>query len=100
MRRTLTLTKKAAEAIKLLISESPRGSETAGLRIHVARATELEIALRLTLAEEPAAADRLVERDGARVFVDPDVASELDDKVLDARLDVGRPEFSIRRRRP
>ena len=61
----LTLTTEAIEAVKLLLAQSPRVSQTAGLRIQAARTSELEIALRLTLAEEPAAFDRIIEQAGA-----------------------------------
>jgi iron-sulfur cluster assembly protein len=94
----LTLTEQAAEAVRLMISEWRSAPDTAGLRIHAARATEFELALRLTLAEEPAVADRLVEQEGARLFLDPIVASELDDKVLDVVHEEGRLQFSIRKR--
>lgn len=92
----LTLTHSAAEAVKALVTESPRLSNSAGLRVHPGRVTESEIALRLTLAEEPAAVDEVIEEEGARVFLDSRIARELEDKVLDSRVEEGRPRFAVR----
>ncbi|GAA3412937.1 hypothetical protein GCM10018952_27630 [Streptosporangium vulgare] len=43
----------------------------------------------LSIAEHPESADRVVESEGARIFLDPQVVDMLDDKSLDADIDEG-----------
>ncbi|MEU4411043.1 hypothetical protein AB0F88_41610 [Streptosporangium sp. NPDC023963] len=43
----------------------------------------------LSIAEHPESADRVVESEGARIFLDPQVVDMLDDKSLDADVDEG-----------
>ena len=37
----------------------------------------------------------VLEADGAQIFLDPSVASVLDDKVLDAEVDEGEVRFAV-----
>jgi iron-sulfur cluster assembly protein len=92
----LVLTEGAAEAVKSVTSTSqPR--EGAGLRITAAapypRRPE---ALQLTAAAAPAENDQVIEAGGARVFLEPQAAAFLEDKVLDGRLDEqGSAHFTL-----
>jgi Fe-S cluster assembly iron-binding protein IscA len=79
----LTMTENAVLVIRDLTAqeEVPAG---AGLRI----ASDLAAgSLNLSLAENPAQGDQVVDADGARVFLDPQAAQILDDKALDAAVD-------------
>ena len=43
----------------------------------------------------PAESDVVVEAEGEQIFLGPEVAGFLDDKVLDAQMDEGRVNFAI-----
>ncbi|MDM4761991.1 iron-sulfur cluster biosynthesis family protein [Galbitalea sp. SE-J8] len=77
----LTLTENAATVVKTIADQAPEADQV-GLRI-AADATD---AAELTLAvvTEPQPDDQVVESAGARVFLEPNAALLLDDKVLDA----------------
>lgn len=86
----LTLTETASIAIRAIVDQSPAG-EGGGLRIQPgADGTQ---GLELAIVEGPEMTDSVVEREGARVFLEAQLALLLDDKVLDAEID---PEGSIR----
>ncbi|MGH3191013.1 MAG: Fe-S cluster assembly protein HesB [Streptosporangiaceae bacterium] len=92
----LVLTEAAAEVVKSVtsIGETPSG---AGLRI-ASTATEAQSpgGLQLTAATGPRENDRVIEAGGARVFLEPQAAAYLEDKVLDAQLDEdGTARFSL-----
>jgi Fe-S cluster assembly iron-binding protein IscA len=79
----LVLTKTATTAIHNLV-DRPEIPDGAGLRI----ATTNDGADRLTVAATtPEQGDQVIEKDGARVFLEAESAEILDDKILDARLD-------------
>jgi iron-sulfur cluster assembly protein len=87
----LTLTENACSIVKRY-TDHPETPEEAGLRITSNGDTQLAV----TTADEPAAGDQLVEQDGARVYLDPDAAVQLDDKVLDAGVDdAGNIQFGL-----
>jgi Fe-S cluster assembly iron-binding protein IscA len=52
------------------------------IRIRGVEAGEDEVELEIEEAEEPIADDQVVEREGARIFLDPVAASALEDQVL------------------
>jgi Fe-S cluster assembly iron-binding protein IscA len=53
-------------------------------------------ALTLTLAEEPAQGDQVVDSAGARIFLDSEAAQLLDDKALDAAVNPqGGVQFAV-----
>ncbi|MEJ1155137.1 MULTISPECIES: HesB/IscA family protein [Microbacterium] len=79
----LTLTENATTAVKNLLAQIP--VDTAGLRI--SEATTPDEGFALNLADAPEAGDTVVEDSGARVFVDTVANVQLDDRVLDARVD-------------
>jgi iron-sulfur cluster assembly protein len=80
----LTMTETASAVVKTIVAQSA-GAETGGLRIHGSEtdATAFEVAV----AGGPEPADAVVERDGARVFLEPVAATALDDRELDAQVD-------------
>ena len=85
----LTMTDTAAKAIRTLADWD---DEFEGLRL----ATDPAGTLTLSLARGPIDADQILERSGARVFLDRGVARELDDKVLDATAEPGEGSVSTR----
>jgi Fe-S cluster assembly iron-binding protein IscA len=92
----LVLTEAATEVVKSVTSTPQAPGET-GLRI-VSSASEPEDpgALRITAAAGPGENDQVIEAAGAHVFLEPQAAAYLDDKVLDAELDEqGRARFSL-----
>jgi iron-sulfur cluster assembly protein len=86
----LQLTENATTIVRS-ISEQAQG---AGLRL--AANAEPDGALSAALVPTAEAEDQVVEQEGARVFLDPAAAAELDDKVLDAGMDdSGNVQFGI-----
>jgi iron-sulfur cluster assembly protein len=91
----LAITENAAEAIQTIVASSPEVSGDAGLRI-AARPEGEQEKLELTIAAIPAEDDEIVEEHGAHVFLDPEAASYLEDKVLDARVEGDQVGFALR----
>jgi Fe-S cluster assembly iron-binding protein IscA len=92
----LVLTEAAAEVVKSVTS-TPQAPGGAGLRI-ASSAPEPQSpgALQLTAATGPGENDQVIEADGARVFLEPQAAIYLEDKILDARVDEqGEAHFSL-----
>ena len=90
----LALTDSAVEAVKNIVSSSDEPSETGGLRM-VAERAGMQTNLQLSVATLPAEDDEVIEEQGARVFLEPDAASLLDDKVLDASVEHDQVAFTI-----
>ncbi|MFI6518714.1 Fe-S cluster assembly protein HesB [Spirillospora sp. NPDC050679] len=80
----LTLTSDAVQVIRTVTTNPELPPET-GLRIE--SGVNGSDALRLSVAPAPEAGDRVVEEEGARVYLEPQVADLLDDKTLDAQVD-------------
>ena len=89
----LALTDSAVEAVKKIVSSSDKGSETSGLRMTAEPGTQERF--RLSVVRLPAEDDEVIEEHGARVFVEAEAASLLDDKVLDASVDQNQVAFTI-----
>jgi Fe-S cluster assembly iron-binding protein IscA len=92
----LVLTEAAAEAVKSVTS-TPQTPDGTGLRI-ASSAPEPEDpgALQVTAAASPGENDQVIEIAGARVFLEPQAAAYLDDKVLDGQLDEqGQAHFTL-----
>src|SRR5258708_12620460 len=90
------MTVAGAEVVKSVTS-TPQTPDETGLRI-VSSASEPEDpgALRVTAAAGPGENDQVIEAAGARVFLEPQAAAYLDDKVLDAQLDEqGNAHFTL-----
>jgi iron-sulfur cluster assembly protein len=90
----LALTDSAVDAVKRIVESSDEASETAGLRL-VAEQTGMAANFHLSVTQLPAEDDEVVEEEGARVFLEPEAASLLDDKVLDANVEQNRVAFTI-----
>jgi Fe-S cluster assembly iron-binding protein IscA len=92
----LVLTEAAAEVVKS-VTTTPQAPEGAGLRIASSAAqADNPGALRLTAEATPDQGDQVIEADGARVFLEPQAAAYLEDKVLDAQIDEqGMAHFSV-----
>jgi len=91
----LTLTPIASEAIRQLSAQTD-DPEASGIRIAPGPETPEGTALELSLVEEPEPSDEKLEDDGATVYLEPQVAGFLDDKVLDAEVEEGRVTFLVR----
>jgi len=83
----LTLTENAGTVVSDLVSRASE-TDTAGLRIQ-----QGDNRFDIAIADAPAPTEVVVEREGARVFMDAPVAQVLDEMTLDA---VVTPEGDIR----
>ena len=90
----LALTDNAVEAVKNIVASSDEVSETSGLRM-VAERAGTQANLQLSVARQPAEDDEVIEEQGARVFLEPEAAALLDDKVLDASVEQNQVAFMI-----
>ena len=80
--------------MKDIISSSDEISETGGLRM-VAERAGTQANFQLSVVRLPAEDDEVIETQGARVFLAPEAASLLDDKVLDADVAHDQVAFTI-----
>ena len=92
MSASLALTDSAVEAVKSIVSSSD--NETSGLRM-VAERAGTQANFQLSVVPLPAEDDEVIEERGARVFLEPEAASLLDDKVLDASVEQNQVAFTI-----
>jgi iron-sulfur cluster assembly protein len=92
----LVLTEAAAEVVKAITS-TPEAPEASGLRIASSAAEAADPgALQISAAPGPSENDQVVEAAGAHVYLEPNAAAYLDDKVLDAQVDPeGKAHFSL-----
>jgi len=90
----LALTDNAVEAVKSIVSSSDETSEASGLRMVAGRAGT-RANFQLSVVPLPAEDDEVIDEQGARVFLEPEAASLLDDKVLDASLEQDQVAFTI-----
>jgi iron-sulfur cluster assembly protein len=90
----LALTDSAVEAVKDIVSSAGEVPETGGLRL-VAEQAGMQANLRLSVVALPAEDDEVIEEQGARVFLEPEAASLLEDKVLDASVEQNQVAFTI-----
>ena len=93
MSALLALTDNAVEAVKNIVSSSDE-AETGGLRL-VAERAGAQANLQLSVVPLPAEDDEVIEEQGARVFLEPEAASLLDDRVLDASVEQDQVAFTI-----
>ncbi|WP_020661748.1 iron-sulfur cluster biosynthesis protein [Amycolatopsis benzoatilytica] len=93
----LTVTEAAAEAITALTAEQGTDSEQSGLRFALQSMEGDGAQLALSVAPSPEDGDRIVGADGgAKVFLEPQAAALLDDKVLDVQQDeTGDVAFAV-----
>ena len=90
----LALTDNAVEAVKSIVSSSDEASETSGLRM-VAERAGTQANFHLTVVPLPAEDDEVIDEQGARVFLEPEAASLLEEKVLDASVEQDQVAFTI-----
>jgi Fe-S cluster assembly iron-binding protein IscA len=96
----LTLTHDAATAIHALTTQ-PDLPERSGIRIASAGGDNGALSFAVSVASDPQPEDEIVETEGARVFVDSQVAPALADKSLDAEVDAeGQVRFQLAAQRP
>jgi iron-sulfur cluster assembly protein len=92
----LAVTEEAASAIEGILA-SPELPDEAGLRITtetVADAGTPRPEYRLSVVEAPEEADQVLE--DAPVFLDPEAATQLDDKLLDAEVAGDQVRFQLK----
>lgn len=90
----LAISHGAAEVIKQAVSSAQIPDE-GGIRISAEPIGSESVRLDLSLVMNPESGDAIVEQEGAKVFVERDVAPLLDDKVLDASIEADQVAFSI-----
>lgn len=92
----LAITETAATAIKSLTASQEQPDE-AGVRIAARETADVDTpdSLKLSVVDGPAEEDQVVEEHGAHVFLEPHVASYLDDKLLDAFVDGQQVRFAV-----
>lgn len=83
----LTITRTAAQAIESVVAAGGSLGEEGGIRITHEPVAGERTGMTLTVAPAPETDDQVVVEEGARVFLPPDTAALLDDKVLDARIE-------------
>ena len=93
MSALLALTDSAVQAVKDIVS-SAEVAETGGLRM-VAERAGTQANFQVSVVPSQAEDDVVIEEQGARVFLEPDAASLLDDKVLDASVEQDQVAFTI-----
>lgn len=91
----LAVTEAAAEAISALTAQG--GTQEGGLRFAIQNESDSQAALALTVAPAPAEGDQVVTaNEGAHVFLEPQAADFLSDKVLDVQPNAeGEPTFAV-----
>ena len=90
----LALTDSAVEAVKRLVETSDDAEGSSGLRMVVEPAGP-RTNLQLSIVPLPAEDDQVIEEQGVRVFLEPEAAALLDDKILDASVDQGEVAFTL-----
>jgi len=94
VRALLALTDSAVEAVKSIVSSSEEASEMGGLRM-VAERAGTQANFQLSVVPLPAEDDEVIDEQGARVFLEPEAASLLDEKVLDASVEQDQVAFTM-----
>jgi iron-sulfur cluster assembly protein len=92
----LAMTEAAAEAISALTAQEGQ-KETGGLRFAVQDQANDGAQLAVSVAPAPEEGDQVLGTEaGAKVFLEPEAAQVLDDKVLDVRQDDdGQLSFAV-----
>jgi iron-sulfur cluster assembly protein len=91
----LAISETAADAMSRIVAVHASG-EGAGIRITHEVTGEERYDLAMEVRPAPEAGDEVLAEDGARVFLPPETAALLDDKLLEARVqDGGLAGFAI-----
>ncbi|MFW6090314.1 MAG: Fe-S cluster assembly protein HesB [Actinomycetota bacterium] len=89
------MTDNAAFAIRTLAGQTDTPDAT-GVRISPATEEGGSAELALSVTEGPSPEDQVIESQGARLFLDSDVADSLADKALDAQVtEQGQVQFML-----
>ena len=91
----LTLTPAAAEVVRTLVEQS-EAPDSGGLRIATGDNAVDGVELELALVEEPEELEETVEQEGATIYLDPEAAELLADKLLDAQVAEDHVTFMLR----
>jgi iron-sulfur cluster assembly protein len=91
----LALTSDAVEAVKTIAEASAELPNESGLRIHAQPTGDGPVGFELAMVGIPDEGDQVIEEAGARVFVEPEAALYLEDKILDATVVGDRVQFSF-----
>jgi iron-sulfur cluster assembly protein len=91
----LTLTDTAAEAVRQMAAGSGLEPDP-GVRISPGPPTPEGTPLQIELAPEAQEDDQTVDQSGAHVYIEPQVAEVLDDKILDAAVEGDQIRFALR----
>jgi iron-sulfur cluster assembly protein len=94
MSTAIEISEKAATRIKAMVAE--KGTPGGGLRLGVRGGGCSGLSYHVDWATEPARLDQVVERDGARVFVDPKSARFLAGTVVDFQQTLMQTGFVFR----
>jgi len=89
----LALTDSAVHAVKDIVSLEET-AEVGGLRV-VADHADAQVNFELSVVALPAEDDQVIEAQGARLFLDPEAASLLEDKILDASVVRNQVAFTL-----
>jgi Fe-S cluster assembly iron-binding protein IscA len=91
----ITITPRALSVVRR-VTDHPRLNPGSGLRISTQPGPDA--ALEVRIARQPEPEDRIVERDGGRLYVGPSAVDRVDGRELDAVTDAdGRVHFVTRR---
>ena|SRR2546423_593145 len=93
----LAVTEAAADAISALTAQEGVQQDGGGLRFEMRALENSQTALALSVAPAPADGDEVVTaQEGAMVFLEPEAAEFLSDKVLDVQQDAeGQVSFAV-----
>jgi len=94
----LTITTDAATAIKGIVETAD--VEGAGLRIYAEPQNDSQASLEIALAPEPGQGDKIVDAEGATVYLEQNAADFLEDKQLDADVEGDQVRFSVTEQPP
>ena len=94
----LTITTQAATAIKGIVESAQ--VEGAGLRIYAEPQSDSQASLEIALAPEPSPSDKVLDAEGAPVYLEPQAAEFLEDKQLDADVEGDQVRFSVTEQPP
>ena len=93
----LAVTEAAADAISALTAQEGVQQDGGGLRFEMRALENSQTALALSVAPAPTDGDEVVTaQEGAKVFLEPEAAEFLSDKVLDVQQDAeGQVSFAV-----
>jgi Fe-S cluster assembly iron-binding protein IscA len=88
------LTESAVQVVKEIVGAAEETADLGGLRV-VAEHAGQEVNFQLSVAALPGEDDDVIDQEGARLFLDPEASSLLDDKVLDASVMQNQVAFTL-----